>query len=68
VNRRHLITLLGGAAAWPLAVRAQQGRLTVASPEGGRQTMRNPSLGHRSICLAAAFQKGASFIFEEQVS
>jgi putative ABC transport system substrate-binding protein len=51
IRRRDFITLLGGAAGWPLAVRAQQatmpviGYLSGASPEATAQ-------------LVAAFQKG----------
>src|SRR6516225_7848886 len=51
VKRREFITLLGSAATWPLAARAQQGRLpTIGFLHGGF----SESNEHR----IAAFRKG----------
>ena len=51
MRRRAFITLLGGAAAWPLAVRAQQ----AAKPIVGYLYSGGPDTGARSM---AAFLKG----------
>jgi ABC-type uncharacterized transport system substrate-binding protein len=51
IQRRDLIVALGGAAAWPLAARAQQASLPIVGVVSGRSR-------HADAPSAAAFHKG----------
>jgi putative ABC transport system substrate-binding protein len=51
MTRREFVTLLGGAAAWPIAASAQQ----PATPVVGLVNARSPEASERQV---AAFRKG----------
>jgi putative tryptophan/tyrosine transport system substrate-binding protein len=53
MRRREFITLLGGAAAWPVTVRAQQPAMAVVG-------YFHPSTPETGADLVAAFRKGLS--------
>ena len=65
MKRRAFITLLGGAAAWPLAARAQQGRLPLVgvlrpNPKDIVETFADP---FRRYMKAIGWEEGRNIRF-----
>jgi putative tryptophan/tyrosine transport system substrate-binding protein len=65
VNRRAFITLLGGAAAWPLAARAQQQPKILRVGFVGMQARESPLYTNFLKRMAElGYQEGRNFIFD----
>jgi putative ABC transport system substrate-binding protein len=67
VRRRDFITLLGGAAAWPLAAREQQPKVPVIGYLGGGSaaaSAQNVAVFRQNLLLEATEGKRLEFLHE----
>src|SRR5262249_42997242 len=67
MRRREFITLLGGVAAWPLAVHAQQSALPVAAfLHSGLEAQSVPLIGFRKGLSEAGFVEGRNIEIQKR--
>src|SRR5262245_26253899 len=64
VRRREFITLLGGAAAWPLMARAQQSAVVAFIHGGAAESMASYAVGFRKGLSESGFNEGQNITVE----